>query len=247
MPTAEPVVAVLDDEPSRTRSRTTLTRYFTQPRWWLVASLILGSQSVPAATVELDSPSTPAGYVSLLLINETPFPGERGYRSEEDSKAAMLALLWVLHCRASTIPTGYTQKQIADVNSRNVIDVITAGGIKGQVDGFYKNSAGRFVAVPRVHERVDNLVGIANQGQPGKIARLLSYARDLARRYFQGGPPGQDVFAPLRRVGGEPVTGRSYAWMTDVRGFDPGGAFVRIPDADQGSLGGNRFYTLEKK
>jgi hypothetical protein len=35
--------------------------------------------------------------------------------------------------------------------------------------------------------------------------------------------------------------------MTDVRGFDPGGSFVRIPDANQGSLGGNRFYTLEKK
>ncbi|MCX6913751.1 MAG: hypothetical protein NT167_11995, partial [Verrucomicrobia bacterium] len=91
------------------------------------------------------------------------------------------------------------------------------------------------------------LVGIANQGQPGRIARLLSCARDLARRYFQGGPPGQDVFAELRRVGAVPVTGRSYAWMTDVRGFDPGGSFVRIPDPDQGSLGGNRFYTLEKK
>jgi hypothetical protein len=216
-------------------------------RWWLVASLILGGQSVPAANVELDSPSTPAGYVSLLLINETPFPGERGFRSEEDSKAAMLALLWVLHCRAAAIPPGYTQKQVAAVDSRNVIDVITAGGIKGQVDGFYKDNAGRFVAVPRVHERVNNLVGIANQGQPGKIARLLTHARDLARRYFQGGPPGQDVFAELRRVGAAPVTGRSYAWMTDVRGFDPGGAFVRIPDGDQGSLGGNRFYTLEKK
>jgi hypothetical protein len=220
---------------------------FRPLRWWVMTSLILGSQSVPAANVELDPPSTRAGYVSLLLINETPFPGERGFRSEEDSKAAMLALLWVLHCRASAIPPGYTQKQVAAVDSRNVIDVITAGGIKGQVDGFYKDSAGRFVAVPRVHERVNNLVGIANQGQPGKIARLLSYARDLARRYFQGGPAGQDIFAQLRRVGAEPVTGRSYAWMTDVRGFDPGGAFVRIPDPNQGSLGGNRFYTLEKK
>ena len=247
MSTEAPQVAVLDNEPKRPRCRTAVIRIFRQPRWWLVASLILGSQSVPAANVELDSPSTPAGYVSLLLINETPFPGERGFRSEEDSKMAMLALLWVLHCRASAIPLGYTQKQVADVNSRNVIDVITAGGVKGQVDGFYKDGAGRFVAVPRVHERVNNLVGIANQGQPGRIARLLSCARDLARRYFQGGPPGQDVFAELRRVGAVPVTGRSYAWMSDVRGFDPGGSFVRIPDPDQGSLGGNRFYTPEKK
>jgi hypothetical protein len=222
-------------------------RSFKRWRWWLVACLLLGAQSVPAANVELDSPSTPAGYVSLLLINEAPFPGERGYRSEEDSKSAMLAVLWVLHCRAQSIPPGYTQKQVADVNSRNVIDVITAGGVKGQVDGFYKDGAGRLMAVPRVHERVNYLVGIANQGQPGKMARLLNQARDLARLYFQKGPGGQDIFAELRRVGAVPVTGRSYAWMTDVRGFDPGGAFVRIPDANQGSLGGNRFYTLEKK
>ncbi|MEI6392117.1 MAG: hypothetical protein WCT12_13560 [Verrucomicrobiota bacterium] len=220
---------------------------FGQQRWWLVAGIMLASQLVHGANVELDSPSTPAGYVSLLLINEAPFPGERGYRSEEDSKAAMLAVLWVLHCRASAIPTGYTQKQVASVDSRSVTDVITAGGIRGQVDGFYKDSAGRLVAVPRVHERVTYLVGIANQGQPGKMARLLCHARDLARLYFQGGPSGQDVFAQLRRIGGVSVTGRSYAWMTDVRGFDPGGTFVRIPNADQGSLGGNRFYTLEKK
>jgi hypothetical protein len=35
--------------------------------------------------------------------------------------------------------------------------------------------------------------------------------------------------------------------MTDVKSFDPGGSFVRIPDANQGALGGNRFYTLEAK
>jgi hypothetical protein len=35
--------------------------------------------------------------------------------------------------------------------------------------------------------------------------------------------------------------------MTDARGCDPGGSFVRVPDADQGALGGNRFYTLEKR
>lgn len=215
--------------------------------WLLAATLLVSSSSLLAANVELDSPSTPAGYVSLLLINEAPFPGERGYRSEEDSKATMLAVLWVLHCRAAAIPPGYTQKQVADVESRSVIDVMTAGGVKGQVDGFYKDAAGRFVAVPRVHERINYLANIANQGQPGKMARLLNYARDLARLYFRNGPGGSDVFAELRRVGTTPVTGRSYAWMTDVRGFDPGGAFVRIPDKDQGSLGGNRFYTLEKR
>jgi hypothetical protein len=86
-------------------------------------------------------------------------------------------VLWVLHCRTSTIPAGYTQKEVA----------------------------------------------------------------------FQAGPAGRNFFASLRRVSPVQVTGRSYAWMTDVRGFDPGGTFVRIPHDNQGSVGGNRFDTLQKK
>jgi hypothetical protein len=209
--------------------------------------LLLSGRLVSGANVELDAPSTPAGYVALLLINEAAFPGERGYVSEDDSKATMLAVLWVLHCRVSAIPPGYTQRQVAAVETRNVIDVMTAGGIKGQVDGFYKGPDGRPVAVPRVHERVTYLLGMANRGQPGKMARLLVYARDLARQYFQAGPADKDLFADLRKVGSKPVTGHAYAWMTDARGCDPGGTFVRVPDADQGGLGGNRFYTLETK
>jgi len=212
-----------------------------------IVGLLLSGRLVSGVNVELDSPSTPAGYVALLLINEVPFPGERGYASEEDSKAAMLAVLWVLHCRVSAIPPGYTQRQVAAVETRNVIDVMTAGGIKGQVDGFYKGPDGRPVAVPRVHERVAYLVGMANRGQPGKMARLLVYARDLARQYFKAGPADKDLFADLRKIGSKSVTGRGYAWMTDARGCDPGGTFVRVPDADQGELGGNRFYTLETK
>jgi hypothetical protein len=213
----------------------------------MVACLLLGGWLVPGANVELDPPSTSTGYVALLLINEVPFPGERGYASEEDSKAAMLSVLWVLHCRASAIPPGYTQKQVAAVETRNVIDVMTAGGIRGQVDGFYQGPDGRPVAVPRVHERIAYLMGLANRGQPGKMAHLLVYARDLARQYFQTGPASKDLFADLRKVGAKSVTGHGYAWMTDARGCDPGGSYVRIPDADQGELGGNRFYTLEKR
>jgi hypothetical protein len=213
----------------------------------VVAGLLLSVRLASGANVELDPPSIPAGYVALLLINEVPFPGERGYVSEEDSEAAMLSVLWVLHCRVSAIPPGYTQRQVAAVETRNVIDVMTAGGVKGQVDGFYKGPDGRPVAVPRVHERVAYLLGLANRGQPGKMARLLAHARDLARQYFQAGPADKDIFADLRKVGSKPVTGRGYAWMTDARGCDPGGSFVHIPDANQGSMGGNRFYTLEKR
>jgi hypothetical protein len=153
----------------------------------------------------------------------------------------------VLHCRASVIPPGYRQRHVAAVETSSVIDVMTAGGVRGQVDGFYEDADGRPVATPRVHERVAALVSIANQGEPGKVARLLLYARDLSRQYFKTGPAGKDLFADLRKVGSKRVTGHGYAWMTDERRFDPGGTFVRIPDADQGSLGGNRFYTLEAK
>ena len=212
-----------------------------------IVGLLLSGRLVCGATVELDPPSTPAGYVALLLINEVPFPGERGYVSEENSKAAMLSVLWVLHCRVSAIPPGYTQRQVAAVETRSVIDVMTAGGIKGQVDGFYKGPDGKPTAVPRVHERIAYLMGMANKGQPGKMARLLIHARDLARQYFKAGPADKDLFADIRKVGSKPVTGRGYAWMTDARGCDPGGSYVRIPDASQGSLGGNRFYTLETK
>jgi hypothetical protein len=238
---------VYGEAPMNTMKSALPTR-IAMPRLALVmVALLLGGRLAPAANVELDPPSTPAGYVALLLINEVPFPGERAYVSEEDSKAAMLSVLWVLHSRAANIPPGYTQRQVAAVETRNVIDVMTAGGVKGQVDGFYKGPDGRPVAVPRVHERVAYLLGHANRGEPGKMARLLLYARDLARRYFKAGPDGKDLFADLRKVGVKPVTGHGYAWMTDARGCDPGGAFVGVPNTDQGALGGNRFYTLEKK
>lgn len=214
---------------------------------FLVAAGLLFGGWAFGANVELDPPSTPAGYVALLLINEAPFPGERGYVSEADSKAAMQSVLWVLHCRLKAIPPGYTQKQVAAVETQDIIDVMTAGGVKGQIDGFYRGADGQPEAVSRVHQRVNYLVGLANQGQPGKMARLLVHARDLSRAYFKAGPSGKDFFEELRRIGSKPVTGRGYAWMTDVRGFDPGGSFVRVPDDKQGAMGGNRFFTLEKK
>ena len=80
--------------------KSVLLNRIAMPRLALVVvALLLGGLLAPAANVELDPPSTPAGYVALLLINEVPFPGERAYVSEEDSKAAMLSVLWVLHCR----------------------------------------------------------------------------------------------------------------------------------------------------
>lgn len=209
--------------------------------------IVLGGWPAEAANVELDPPSTPEGYVALLLMNEVPFPGERAYVSEEDSKAAMLSILWVLHCRLTIVPPGYTQKQLAAVKTSSVIDVMTAGGVRGQVDGFYADADGKPVTTPRVQERIALLLDLANRGKPGKIAGMMNYARDLARKYFKTGPDGKDLYAELRKVGSTQVTGRGFAWMTDARQFNPGGSYVFIPDSNQGALGGNRFFTLEKR
>lgn len=210
-----------------------------------------GSVAAPAgestARVQLDLPSAAPGYLASLLINETPFPGERGYESRQDTKDAMLAILWVLHSRIHFIPPGYSQEQVAAIRSRDILQVITAGGEKGQCDGFYRDAAGRYVTAPRVQKRIAYLVKLANQSEkPGRFSELLLYARDLSRVYIKEGIAGADRFAGLTRVHKVEVTGRAYSWMTDRDCYKPGGNFISIPDDDDGSLGGNRFFTLKK-
>jgi hypothetical protein len=122
---------------------------------------------------------------------------------------------------------------------------MTAGGVRGQIDGFYLDEAGQPATVPRVQSRIDYLLGIAGQGKPGTFARLLNHAQALATEYFNRRAAEPDFFVGLRVIEDTAVTGRAYSWMTDVGQFHPGGRFVRIPDADQGSLGGNRFFTLK--
>ena len=215
----------------------------------LTASAVLFGPRIQAAPsfAELDRRDTPSGYLARLLVNETAFPGERGFLSEADSKGAMLAVLWVLHGRIQHIPAGYRQVQIAGVRSSNIIDVITGAGGKRQCEGFSLDAAGRFVTAPRVEERIDNLLSIANRGgKPGRFSGLLNYAQGLARAYVQGGVAGADRFSGLKRVGNTEVTGRAYSWMTDVGSYHPGGNFVAIPSKQEGSLAGNRFFTLRK-
>jgi hypothetical protein len=213
--------------------------------------LALGGVIEPAAVsapfAELDPPNTPSGYLARLLINETPFPGERAYESEAETRDAMVAILWVLHSRIHQIPKNYTQQQVAGVRSADIIDVITGTGGRRQCEGFYRNAAGQYVTARRVEERVDNLLRIANSGEkPGRFAGLLTFAQGLARAYSKEGISGADRYAALRRVGSVAVTGRAYSWMTDVDSFHPGGNFVAIPSGEDGSLGGNRFFTLRQ-
>jgi hypothetical protein len=159
---------------------------------------------------------------------------------------AMEGLLRVLDARIKYIPQGYTQQQIAAVRSGNIIDIITAGGEKGQFDGFYRDASGTPVVVPRITERIDNLAEIAGRGQPGKFARLLEHAAALARGDTSGALACRDPHKDVHVVNGVSATGRAYSWMTDEPQYNPGGNFLRIPDDQDGSLGGNRFFTLRK-
>jgi hypothetical protein len=199
------------------------------------------------AAVTLPSASTTEGYVCRLLINEVPFPGEKGYVSKEDTMAAMDQLLYVLDGRLNHVPSPYLQKQVAATQADDIIDVITAGGVKGQFDGFYRDATGKPAMVDRVTQRIDNLVKIAGQGQPGKFAQILSYAADISTQYVDGHPKVPDRFGSVQNVLGIPATGGAFSWMTDEFRFNPGGNYLRIADSQQGALGGNRFFTLRKE
>ena len=211
----------------------------------LAAGILCCAASAGAADyARLEPAASASGYLARLLANESPFPGERGFVSEADTKATILSILWVLHARMNHVPPGYKQEEIAAIRSQNVIDVITA---KNQCEGFSKDAAGQPVAAPRVEARIQNLLKIANSGgQPGRFANLLNFVQGLASAYLAGGVPGADRFAGLTVVNQVAVTGRAYSWMTGMDYYNPGGNFVTIPDAQQGLLGGNRFFTLRK-
>ena len=211
----------------------------------LAAGILCCAASAAAGEfAQMEAASEPSGYLARLLINESPFPGERGYVSEADSKATMLSILWVLHARMNCVPPGYKQEEIAAIRSQNVLEVITA---KNQCEGFSKDAAGQPVAAPRVEERLRYLTQIANRGdKPGRFANLLNFGQGLASAYLAGGIPGADRFAGLTVVNQVAVTGRAYSWMTGQDYYSPGGNFVKIPDSLQGLLGGNRFFTLRK-
>lgn len=197
-------------------------------------------------TVALKPVTSKAGYIARMLINEPAFPGEKGWVSEEDSKAAMLAMLWVCHARIHYIPPGYTQRQVAAAKTTDIIDILTAGGEKGQVDGFYRDKNGDFRILPRILRRVDDIVKAANTGEPGRFSRLVQHAQGLADAYVTSGIAGADRYAELRAINGVRVTGRAYSWMTDEDYYHPGGNFVRIPNDMEGSLGANRFFSLKE-
>ena len=200
-----------------------------------------------ASKVALLPVNDPAGYVARLLINEVPFPGEHGYISEADTMATMRALLFVLDSRINQVPSGYSRLEVAAVDSNNVLDIITAGGVRGQMDGFYYNR-GRPAMASRVTERVNNLLTISNKGSPGRFARLIRYAQRITSDYtVRGVVPQPDIFAGITTIHPRKVTGRAYGWMTDRDYYNPGGCFVKIPNHMRGSLGGNRFYTLAQR
>lgn len=194
---------------------------------------------------KLEAAGTKEGYLARLLINEAAFPGERGWVSEEDSRDTMRSVLWVLHARMKYVPSGYSRKEVGAVDSSDLLDFVTA---KGQCEGFGVDAAGKRTVAARVETRVAYLLKLANSGsKPGRFAGLINYAQDLARRYFSGTFSEADLFAGLETVDGVAVTGRAYSWMTGSDAYHPGGSFVKIPDSLRGLLGGNRFFTLERR
>ncbi len=187
------------------------------------------------------------GYLARVLINEIPFPGEPSYQSELDSKSAMCSILYVLDSRINQIPNGYSREEIANTYSKKLIDIITAGGKRGQIDGFYKNKD-QLMMAPRVTKRINNLIRIANKGKPGRFSKLLKYAQKISSEYVNKQKlPRSDLYKKIEKIPPKKVTGRAYGWMTDRDYYKPGGSYVRIPNKLRGSLGGNRFYTLETR
>ena len=188
---------------------------------------------------------TSEGFLARMLINENPFPGERGFISVPDSKAGMLAVLHVLDARLRVIPPGYRQSQVAGISATNIIDLIVA---PHQCEGFSRDAKGKPTYAPRVEERLNYLLKIANTGgKPGRFAELLNHGQGLARSYLAGGLEAADRFAQLTTIRQVRVTGRAYSWMTDMDCYNPGGNFVKIPDDLGGAPGGNRYFTLRKE
>lgn len=226
------------------QTRMTLGR----PGFGICAAVLFGLAAAHAALAgdfaRLEPASSAEGVLARLLTNESPFPGERGFVSVDDTRATMLAILWVLHSRMNHIPEGYKQEQIAAVRTKNILEVITA---KNQCEGFSLGSDGKPKMAPRVEARVQNLLKIANSGgKPGRFAELLNYVQGLASAYMKGGLSEADRFAGLTVVNQVAVTGRAYSWMTGMDYYNPGGNFVKISDSQKGLLGGNRFFTLRK-
>lgn len=214
----------------------------------VVLLTVIGTQAAsPAIFAKIEPVTATQGYLARLLINETSFPGEAHYVSEDDTKAAMLSILWVLHSRIHYIPSGYTQEQVATIRSDNIIDIIIGKGDQRICEGFLCDSKGRPGTEPRVEQRINYLLKIANSGNsPGRFASLLNYAQGLASAYLKEGIQGADRFAGISYIQPYPVTGRAYSWMTDQDCYHPGGWFVRIPNDKQGTLSGNRFFSLRK-
>lgn len=210
-----------------------------------VVALTLESRGLAAPYAAVSGVDTPEGYLARMLINENPFPGERGFISVADSKDGMLAVLHVLEARLKDIPPGYRQVGVAGISTTNIIDLIVA---PNQCEGFQRDARGKPACAPRVEERLNYLLKIANTGgKPGRFAELLNHGQGLARAYMKGGLPAADRFAALTTIQQVRVTGRAYSWMTDMDCYHPGGNFVKIPDDLGGAPGGNRYFTLRKE
>ncbi|MFQ3224901.1 MAG: hypothetical protein ACI8Z5_001153 [Lentimonas sp.] len=70
------------------------------------------------------------------------------YERLADSKRARANILLVLNARIKLVPAPYKRVQIAQTSSSKLLDVMTAGGLHGQVEGFYRDANGAGVLMP---------------------------------------------------------------------------------------------------
>jgi hypothetical protein len=145
--------------------------------------------------------------VMSLLINEVPFKGDKQYVSLANSEAAMLAIAWELYNRLNTVPPGYTQHQIANVNVSGpgtiqaYTKIITA---PGQFQNFSTvDSKGNWVIASSVANKIQSIVALANLGSPGDIAAEVNYAITLANELESGSNLPPDPFASQGELSAE--------------------------------------------
>jgi hypothetical protein len=230
---------------------------FLDLRWaglltaFLAGSLAALAEKHPAGVsdaLSLPPASCTTGFVARLLINEVAFPGERGFSDEADSRAAMAAILHVLDARLNHVPPGYRAEELRATRANDLAGIIVANDGSDQCTGFFRDETGRLRVEARVEERLDHLLGLARKApEPTRVTRLLAFAHGLAEAYLQGGIDGLNRYEKLSKIDGVAVTGRAYAWQSDRHPGNPGEGYVAIPDAEEGRLGGNRFYTLRQR
>jgi hypothetical protein len=120
------------------------------------------------AGVTLPAANSVEGYLCRLLINEVPFPGERGYTSEADT---MLAMEGCCACsmRASSTSRRGIRSSRSPRCARQHHRHHHGRRREGAVRRLLPRRSGTPVMVPRITQRIDNLLEISGAGNRASL------------------------------------------------------------------------------